>query len=245
MGKADALSMASQLSSSGALVLVNGQIFGTQGNIGLAYTGGGLRYNNFSDDGISACRSYGNSYSDWQPVTRAILGVGADGTPGAYWCSLVDGTAYFFDRPIPAGTALYPQVSASAGPGPKQSWAPQEALSTGPMLLYDGKVCVSEDKVKTGVYYTNYELWETTSGNIYGSSRARTAVGYDDAGKVYLVCVTSGVTQTRMACIMKGLGCTYAMNLDGGGSTQMQVSGQGELTSNSRNVKSTIGFFAR
>ena len=245
MGKADALSMASQLSSSGALVLVNGQIFGTQGNIGLAYTGGGLRYNNFSDDGISACRSYGNSYSDWQPVTRAILGVGADGTPGAYWCSLVDGTAYFFDRPIPAGTAVYPQVSASAGPGPKQSWAPQEALSTGPMLLYDGKVCVSEDKVKTGVYYTNYELWETTSGNIYGSSRARTAVGYDDAGKVYLVCVTSGVTQTRMACIMKGLGCTYAMNLDGGGSTQMQVSEQGELTSNSRNVKSTIGFFAR
>lgn len=245
MGTSDALSMASQLSSSGALVLINGQIFGTQGNIGLAYSGGALRYNNSSDDGISACRGYSNTYSGWQPVTRAILGVRSDGTPGAYWCSLIDGTAYFFDRPIPAGTAVYPQVSASAGPGPKQAWSPAEALSTGPMLLYDGRVCVSEDKVTTGVYYTNYELWGTTSGNIYGSSRQRTAIGYDAAGKVYLVVVTSNVTQTQLARIMKGLGCTCAMNLDGGGSTQMQVKGQGELTANKRNVKSTVGFFTR
>ena len=44
---------------------------------------------------------------------------------------------------------------------------------------------------------------------------------------------------------MKGLGCDYAMNLDGGGSTQMYVAGTGELTSNARNVKSTVGFFNR
>ena len=48
-----------------------------------------------------------------------------------------------------------------------------------------------------------------------------------------------------MALIMKGLGCDYAMALDGGGSTQLYVSGTGELTSNNRNVKSTVGFFAR
>ena len=113
------------------------------------------------------------------------------------------------------------------------------------MLLYDSKVCVSEDKLRKGVYYTNYELWETTAGNIYGSSRQRTAIGYDGSGKVYLVVVTSGVTLTQLARIMKGLGCTYAMNLDGGGSTQMQVSGSGELTGNTRDVKSTVGFFAK
>ena len=243
MGKADALPMASQLSSSGASVLINGQIFGGQGNIGLAYSGGQLRYNNASEDGIANCSYYGNSYSAWQPVTRAILGVDASGTPGAMWCSLIGGKPYFFDRPIPAGTAVYPQVTASSGPGPARSWSPQEALSTGPMLLYGGKVCVSEDKLMAGVYYTNYELWETTSGNIYGSSRQRTAVGFDSAsGKVYLVVVTSNCTLTAMAGIMKGLGCDYAMNLDGGGSTQMQVAGKGELSSNKRNVKSTIGF---
>ena len=29
---------------------------------------------------------------------------------------------------------------------------------------------------RNGVDYTNYELWD---GNIYGSSRQRTAIGYD------------------------------------------------------------------
>lgn len=248
MGSASALSMASQASSSGSLVLLNGQIFGSQGNIGLGYTGGVIRYNN-SDDGTANCQAYSNSYSSWQPVTRSILGVDADGVPGAYWCSLIGGKAYFFDRPIPAGTAaplVYPQVTSTSGPGPARSWSPQEALSTGPMLLYAGNVCVSEDKISTGVYYTNYELWETTSGNIYGSSRPRSAVGYNSAsGKMYLVAVTSNVTHTRMALIMKGLGCDYAMALDGGGSTQMYVKETGELTGNNRNVKSSIGFFAR
>ena len=245
-GTTSAISMASQLSSSAALVLINGQIFGSQGNIGIAYSGGALRYNNSSDDGISACRGYGNNYSSWQPVTRAILGVDASGKPGAYWCSLIDGTPYFFDRPIPAGTSVYPQVSAGSGPGPARSWSPKEALSTGPMLLYGGKVCVSEDRISTGVYYTNYELWDTSSGSIYGSSRQRTAIGYNSAsGEIYLVVVTSNVTLTSLARIMKGLGCDFAMNLDGGGSTQMNVSGTGALTSNTRHVKSTIGFFLK
>ena len=165
------------------------------------------------------------------------------------WIGLMNqiaGKAYFFDRPIPAGTAVYSQVGASSGPGPARSWAPAEALSTGPMLLYGGKVCVSEDRISTGVYYTNYELWSTASGDIYGSARPRTALGFNsESGKMYLVVVTSGITLTGMARVMKGLGCDYAMNLDGGGSTQMQVSGQGELTKNQRSVKSTAGFFAR
>ena len=114
------------------------------------------------------------------------------------------------------------------------------------MLLYDGKVCVSEDRIATGVYYTNYELWETTSGNIYGSSRQRTAIGFDSAsGRMYLVVVTSNATLTALARIMKGLGCDYAMNLDGGGSVQMSVRGRGNLTSNTRAVKSTVGFFRK
>ena len=116
------------------------------------------------------------------------------------------------------------------------------------MLLYDGKVCVSEDKIATGVYYTNYELWETTSGNIYGSSRQRTAIGYNSStGKVYLVAISSNTTLTTLARIMKGLGCDYAMNLAGGLSTQMQVRGTGTLITSytSRDVKSSIGFFSR
>jgi len=53
------------------------------------------------------------------------------------------------------------------------------------------------------------------------------------------------MVKSIMARILKGLGCDYAMALEGGGSTRMYVKNTGELTGNSRNVKSTVGFFQR
>ena len=249
-GRVSASKVSDQAAGSDALVLVNGQIFGNY-NQGIAYSSGSMRYSSAiaGADEYLYCR-HGTSYSAFQPITRAILGVDGSGKPGAYWSScLADGSVRFFDRPIPAGTAdplVYPQVNASSGPGPVRAWSPSEALSTGPMLLYGGRVCVSEDRITTGVYYTNYELWETTSGNIYGSSRARTAIGYDSAtGKIYLCVVSSNITQTGLALVMKGLGCDYAMNLDGGSSSGMFVKGSGMHGNSSRSVGSTVGFFAR
>ena len=249
-GRVSASKVSDQAAGSDALVLVNGQIFGNY-NQGIAYSSGSMRYSSAiaGADEYLYCM-HGTSYSAFQPITRAILGVDGSGKPGAYWSScLADGSVRFFDRPIPAGTAdplVYPQVNASSGPGPVRAWSPSEALSTGPMLLYGGRVCVSEDRITTGVYYTNYELWETTSGNIYGSSRARTAIGYDSAtGKIYLCVVSSNITQTGLALVMKGLGCDYAMNLDGGSSSGMFVKGSGMHGNSSRSVGSTVGFFAR
>lgn len=249
-GRVSAAKVSDQASGSDALVLVNGQIFGNY-NQGIAYTSGSVRYSSAiaGADEYLYCM-HGTSYSTFQPITRAILGVDGSGKPGAYWSScLADGTVRFFDRPIPAGTAdplVYPQVNASSGPGPARNWSPSEALSTGPMLLYGGRVCVSEDRIAAGVYYTNYDLWETTSGNIYGSSRARTAIGYDNAtGNVYLCVVSTSITQTGLARVMKGLGCDYAMNLDGGSSSGMYVKGSGMYGNSSRSVGSTVGFFAR
>lgn len=249
-GRVSAAKVSDQASGSDALVLVNGQIFGNY-NQGIAYTSGSVRYSSAiaGADEYLYCM-HGTSYSTFQPITRAILGVDGSGKPGAYWSScLADGTVRFFDRPIPAGTAdplVYPQVNASSGPGPARNWSPSEALSTGPMLLYGGRVCVSEDRIAAGVYYTNYDLWETTSGNIYGSSRARTAIGYDSAtGNVYLCVVSTSITQTGLARVMKGLGCDYAMNLDGGSSSGMYVKGSGMYGNSSRSVGSTVGFFAR
>ena len=249
-GRVSAAKVSDQASSSDALVLVNGQIIGNY-NQGIAYTSGSVRYSSAiaGADEYLYCM-HGTSYSTFQPITRAILGVDGSGKPGAYWSScLADGTVRFFDRPIPAGTAdplVYPQVNASSGPGPARNWSPSEALSTGPMLLYGGRVCVSEDRIAAGVYYTNYDLWETTSGNIYGSSRARTAIGYDSAtGNVYLCIVSTSITQTGLARVMKGLGCDYAMNLDGGSSSGMYVKGSGMYGNSSRSVGSTVGFFAR
>lgn len=82
------------------------------------------------------------------------------------------------------------------------------AFGGGSLLLKDGALCE----------FTN---------NITGYN-PRSAVGTNaEKNKVYLMCVdgrqssSKGVTQTQLADIMKKIGCTDALNLDGGGSSNM------------------------
>lgn len=56
----------------------------------------------------------------------------------------------------------------------------------------------------------------------------RTGIGYTQSDVVWMLAVdgrhgTTGMTYAEMASIFKGLGCTAAVNLDGGGSTEMLV----------------------
>jgi exopolysaccharide biosynthesis protein len=67
-------------------------------------------------------------------------------------------------------------------------------------------------------------------GYVNGSSRdPRTALGYTSENVVWILAVdgrhkgTEGMTYLEMAHIFKALGCVAAVNLDGGGSTQMLV----------------------
>lgn len=70
----------------------------------------------------------------------------------------------------------------------------------------------------------------------------RSAVGYNaDKTKLYMAVVdgrnaggSAGVTQQQLAAIMQNIGCTDAMNFDGGGSSTMYVDGLGV-----KNVPST------
>lgn len=63
----------------------------------------------------------------------------------------------------------------------------------------------------------------------YGERRdPRTALGYTFSNIVWMLVVdgrhgTSGMTYDEMASVFSGLGCTDAVNLDGGGSSQMLV----------------------
>lgn len=82
------------------------------------------------------------------------------------------------------------------------------AFGGGTLLLKDGEICK----------FTN---------NISGNN-PRSAVGTDKSGtKLYLMAVdgrqsgSRGVTQTELANLMREIGCSEAMNLDGGGSTNM------------------------
>ena len=231
------------------LVLINGGVFGNY-HIGVIHVDGKPqewvdfvydKYWNPNGDGTS-----------WY-ITRPIIGVDKSGKAAAYWTASPSvGTYYHYDRPLPTvpGEAAYPAATATY-PVESINWTPYNALSTGPMVLYDGKCCVNHEKAASGAYMTNYECWAL---DIYEGNPDRTAVGVTEDGKIVLfICdgridQSKGATLEEVAMIMKSVGCVHAMNLDGGGSTGMWVKGSGMINYKDgswRTVKSTLGFFTK
>ena len=231
------------------LVLINGGVFGNY-HIGVIHTDGAQQewvdfvYNKYWNP---------NGDGTYWNITRPIVGVDESGKAGAYWTSSPQyGTYYYYDRPLPTvpGEAGYAEASAT-NPVPAIDWKPFNAISTGPMLLYDGKCCVDHSKAPSGADMTNSECWAL---DIYEGRPDRTAVGVTEDGKIVLfICdgridASQGATHEEVAMIMKSIGCVNAMNLDGGGSTGMWVSGAGMINHKDgswRAVKSTLGFFKK
>lgn len=90
-------------------------------------------------------------------------------------------------------------------------------IGAGPYLVKNGEVFVD---------VTDQKFASITGRN------PRSAVGYNDKNELIIVTIDGreessvGVTLTQLAYIMKGLGCTYAMNFDGGGSSVIYVNGK-------------------
>lgn len=90
-------------------------------------------------------------------------------------------------------------------------------IGAGPYLVKNGEVYVD---------VTDQKFASITGRN------PRSAIGYTQNNELIIVTIDGreessvGVTLTELAYIMKGLGCTYAMNFDGGGSSVMYVNGK-------------------
>lgn len=90
-------------------------------------------------------------------------------------------------------------------------------ISGGPYLVKDDEVFVDMTAQKLGAI---------------GGRNPRSAIGYTADNNLILVAVDGregssiGMTLMELAQFMKSIGCTNAMNLDGGGSTVMYVNGQ-------------------
>ena len=242
--------VASQAETAGdCLALINGAIYGNY-NIGVIITEGKMTQQWHGE--IEGC--YWATNSQLYQVTRPIIGVDKDGKAGAYWVGVPQqGTFYYYDRPQPnvVGHAKYGTVTANS-PVPVSSWNPYFAISCGPMVLYDGKVCADNTMVDDTHYYTNFECWDESG--VYSAHPDRSAVGVTADGKIVLfICdgridASQGAYIKELGPIMKSLGCVHAMNLDGGGSTGMWVKGKGMINykdSSWRAVKSTLGFFTK
>ena len=250
-GKANCktVSYQAQNAADECLVLINGGVFGNY-HIGVIHVDGEPQ--EWVDFVYNKYWNPNNDGTSWY-ITRPIIGVDKSGKAGAYWTSSPEyGTYYYYDRPLPTvpGEAAYAEAS-QINPVPSADWQPFNALSTGPMLLYDGKCCVDRKKAPSGAYMTNYECWAL---DIYEGHPDRTAVGVTADGKIVLfICdgridASQGAYHEEVAMIMKSIGCVHAMNLDGGGSTGMWVNGAGMINHKDgswRAVKSTLGFFRK
>lgn len=234
----------------GCIALINGAIYGNY-NIGVIITEGSMTQQWHGE--IEGC--YWATDSQLYQLTRPIIGVDKDGKAGAYWVGVPQqGTFYYYDRPQAnvVGQAKYPKVSATT-PVPAVEWDPYYAISCGPMVLYDGKVCADNSMVDEKRYYTNFECWDESG--VYSAHPDRSAVGVTEDGKIVLfICdgridESQGAYMKELGPIMKSIGCVHAMNLDGGGSTGMWISGSGMINhkdgSSWRAVKSTLGFFRK
>lgn len=90
-------------------------------------------------------------------------------------------------------------------------------ISGGPYLVKDSEVYVDMSAEKLGAI---------------GGKNPRTAIGYTKDNHLIMVAVDGrenqsvGMTLMQLASFMKSIGCTNAINLDGGGSTVMYVNGQ-------------------
>jgi len=90
-------------------------------------------------------------------------------------------------------------------------------ISGGPYLVKDSNIYVDTSAQKL---------------NAIGGKNPRTAIGYTKDNTLIMVAVDGreyqsvGMTLGQLANFMKSIGCTNAINLDGGGSTVMYVNGQ-------------------
>ena len=234
-------------------VLVNAAYFLASGSLGISVVGG-------SEQGMvttfrGSLRPKHPEYNSVYPATRGIFGVDADGVPSVYWTGS-GGAIYYYDRPLPSliGSDPYAMMSPKL-PSAPVDWKPEYAISAGPVLLYDGKCPFDFTLTGQGEEYYMHNF-EMIPYDIFGDDVRpdRTAVGYTEDGRVILfICdgrckKSDGALLTELAMIMKGLGCTYAVNYDGGGSTRMIVGSENmnDVTAEaSRQVWSSIGFYRK
>jgi Phosphodiester glycosidase len=156
--------------------------------------------------------------------TRAALGVSSTGIPSAHWIYHVGtGNDLVYSYPNPSANAegIAPQSIPSASfPLNGVVWNPLSAIGGSPMLLRNGNNSITDIEELININNT--------------TSRPRSAIGYTANGMVVLMAVEgdntsagyAGVNLLELTSILKSLGCTDAINLDGGGSTSLVVSNQ-------------------
>ena len=157
-------------------------------------------------------------------MTRGAFGVDQNQQPSVKW--LYGSNEWAYETPLQnfvGGPMLKPSATT---PSTKHIWKVQSAIGGGPIILHDDHVCFDylsiKDKGNATRRVGNPEL---LGDDVFGPSvrTARTAIGHTADGKIVLMIVecdetSEGVTLDELARLMKSVGCTDALNLDGSAS---------------------------
>ena len=102
----------------------------------------------------------------------------------------------------------------------KKRWRMQTAIGGGPVLLWNGKMIITNEEERM------------FTGKAIHDKHPRTAMGYTKDNKLIILVIegrnpgASGATLIQETQILKDLGCIEALNLDGGGSSCLLVNGK-------------------
>lgn len=195
---------------------INGGFFGGNQSYSLVQYNGLVLSANIK----SVNRPYNGSSTAYFP-TRAAFGITTTGDPKAAWVYHVgSGNDLVYQYPAPSANKLgeAPQPQATAlFPADGSVWQMAAAIGGAPMLLKEGSLSISDAQ----------ELIDINNA----SSRPRSAIGHTATGLVVLLAVEGdnpsqgypGINLVNLANMLKALGCTAAINLDGGGSTGLII----------------------
>ncbi len=204
----------------GAYAAINGGFF--SGDISVSaviYPIGRIKARNVS----SVNREEVTGADEPYPVIRSLFSMDTTGVLSVDWIYHFDGTInglYKFDQPLP-----YTYLDNDPLPAP----AKEEGTLFAEVMLGIGGVPTLVKDSAVHVTYDEEILWGSAG---YDNGDPRTAVGYTAQNHVILFVAdgrqsqSAGLGLPEMAQILVDLGCVEAMNLDGGGSTQMAVGDQ-------------------
>jgi hypothetical protein len=202
------------------LACINGGYFSGNQSFSL------VKYNNTAvqSANIKVLNRILNGVSTQYFPTRAAFGINSTGDASTAWIYHVGtGNDLIYQYPTPnqnaEGTAPKP-IPTETFPSGGAVWNIASAIGGSPMLLRNGNTTISDVEELISINNT--------------TSRPRTAIGYTNSNVMLMLVVEGdntdagyeGMNLVQLAGALKALGCSNAINLDGGGSSSMIVGNQ-------------------
>lgn len=199
-------------------VCINGGFYGGNQSFSL------VKYNNaVSSANIKVVNRTFNGVSTPYYPTRGAFGITSAGTPSVAWIYSVgsgNDNIYSYPAPSPNAEGSAPQpVPTESFPAGGAAWNVVSAIGGSPVLIKDNTINITDVAELISINNT--------------TSRPRSAIGCTAGGIAVILAVEgdnsaggyTGMNLAELAQWMKNMGCTQALNLDGGGSTSMILRG--------------------